>query len=926
MLRITQSRHGNAKSYFGRSLDQGDYYTEGQEIVGSWGGRGARRLGLSGDVNRESFFALCENRNPTSDRRLTPRTDSDRTVGYDFTFDVPKSVSVLYARTKDERILGSFRDAVRRTMEEVEADAKTRVRIGGRDEERTTGNLVWAEFLHFTSRPVDGVPDPQLHMHCFTFNATFDDAEERWKAAQFREAKRDAPYYQAAFEARLARGLADEGVAVERREDGWELAGVSRAIVEKYSRRTALIEEWAAERGVVDPVAKAAVGARTREAKTTALDGEELRDRWRARLTEREDAELERVAAGDGRRTTAPATAAEAVDYALEHGFERASVERERTVLAAALRRGVGDVEVDEVRDELRRSDVIGREVAGTRWITTRDVLAEEREMVAFARDGRGTCEPLAGGDREPTDARLNAQQRAAVDHVLQSPDRVILLRGGAGTGKTTLMQEAVAAIEDEGRKVFTLAPSAAASRGVLRDEGFAEADTVASLLASAERQKEVRGGVLWVDEAGLLGTTTMRDLFAVAEAQDARVVLAGDVRQHAGVERGDALRLLEEQAGLPIAGVEEIQRQKGEYKKAVEAVAAGDAAGGFDRLDRLGWVREISDADERYRTLAKDYADAVEAGRRTLAVAPTHAEGDRVTTAVRDELRTRGLVGEDEVAVERLKSTGWTTAERTDPLKYRVGQIVQFEQNAPGGFRRGERREVVGWDDGGNVLVRGRDEEPGDAKPLPLDRAKHFGVYAADVLPLSEGDWVRFTHNGESRKDDDGRTHRLNNGSLHQVEGFTDEGHVRLANGWTVDRSYGHWTHGFTTTSHASQGKTVDEVFVAQSALSRGAGEERQFYVSASRGRERVRFYVDDKEEVRAAVEQERPRPTATELVGPTAGDEAAREQRESRLRLEQWKNRREPAAERERAEAVEKYAAPIRRSEPDSGRSHER
>ena len=45
---------------------------------------------------------------------------------------------------------------------------------GGKNENRRTGNMAWGEFIHFTSRPVDGVPDPHLHAHCFVFNTTFD--------------------------------------------------------------------------------------------------------------------------------------------------------------------------------------------------------------------------------------------------------------------------------------------------------------------------------------------------------------------------------------------------------------------------------------------------------------------------------------------------------------------------------------------------------------------------------------------------------------------------------------------------------------------------------------------------------------------------------------------------------------------------------
>lgn len=129
---------------------------------------------------------------PRTGGPLTLRTKDDRTVGYDFTWSAPKSVSLFYALTEDEAVLEAFRDAVQETMRDIEAEMKVRVRKKGRNEERITGNLAYAEFLHFTSRPVDGVPDPQLHAHCFVFNATYDAKEEEWKAGPFRDLKRDA--------------------------------------------------------------------------------------------------------------------------------------------------------------------------------------------------------------------------------------------------------------------------------------------------------------------------------------------------------------------------------------------------------------------------------------------------------------------------------------------------------------------------------------------------------------------------------------------------------------------------------------------------------------------------------------------------------------------------------------------------------------
>lgn len=104
MLRITQSASSAAaKSYYVSSLDREDYYSEGQEIVGAWGGRLAEKLGLSGQVERDAFNKLCDNLNPATGENLTARTNQNRRVGYDINFHCPKSVSVLFALSGDEK-------------------------------------------------------------------------------------------------------------------------------------------------------------------------------------------------------------------------------------------------------------------------------------------------------------------------------------------------------------------------------------------------------------------------------------------------------------------------------------------------------------------------------------------------------------------------------------------------------------------------------------------------------------------------------------------------------------------------------------------------------------------------------------------------------------------------------------------------------
>lgn len=165
---------------------------------------------------------------------------------------------------------------------------------------------------------------------------------------------------------------------------------------------------------------------------------------------------------------------------------------------------------------------------------------------------------------------------------------------------------------------------------------------------------------------------------------------------------------------------------------------------------------------------------------------------------------------------------------------------------------------------DGAVWLERGKENE---RVLLPLQSAKAFQVYSKDELDLAAGERIRFTANGLTS---DGK-HRLNNGAMYEIA-KVNQREVKLTNGWTVDRSFGHWTYGYATTSHSSQGTTVDQVFVAQSSTSLPASSMEQFYVSCSRAKEKLTIYTDDKEALKSAIQESTQRLSATELMAGSA------------------------------------------------------
>ena len=850
MIRITQQDNATAaKSYYTKA----DYYSEGQELVGSWGGKGAARLGLEGTVDKSSFERLCDNLDPRTGEPLTVRTRSERTVGYDFTFSVPKSVSLLYALSGDQDILGAFRGAVDETMREMEAEMKTRVRKNLQDTDRNTGNMAWAEFIHTTSRPVDGLPDPQLHAHVFVFNTTWDEEESRWKAGQFRELKRDAPYFQAAFRVRLAGKLQDLGFGVERKRDDFEIAGIPADVLGRFSRRTALIEKLAEEKGITDPDRKAELGAETREKKGKPLGWESLRKEWDARLTDKERKSLAAVHRRENVFARPERGEGLSVDHAVEHSFVREAVVPERKLLTEALKRGIGAVTVEGVTREMGERPLIRSDVAGRKMATTKEMLALESRLIDFARQGRGRCRPLGDPERPCSREWFNDGQKAAVRHVLGSRDRVMIIRGVAGTGKTTLEQEIGEALAESGRPVVALAQSVKASREVLREEaGFKMADTVARFMKDSAMQEAARNGVILVDEASQLGTRDMLSVFDVAQSVNARVILVGDRRQHRSVTAGEPLKLLEETAGLQVAEVTDILRQQGDYKKAAQALSEGRTEEGFEELDKLGWIKEVADGD-RYKQLADAYLSAVAEKKKgdqpksALVVSPTHAEANRITDAIRSGLKAQGKLGEERI-VKGWVATHLTDAQKADATEYEPGDLLQFHQNAPG-YQKGSRL----------IVVEG-------AKP-PTELAKRFEAYRPTQFALAIGDRVRVTAGGKTK---DGK-HRLSNGSLLTVQGFTRGGDIVVDHGWVIGREFGHLTHGYVVTSHASQGVTVDKVFVGVSSESFPATYQRTAYVALTRGKEQAVIFTNDRNELLKAICRPDDPMSATELSSPT-------------------------------------------------------
>jgi hypothetical protein len=445
----------------------------------------------------------------------------------------------------------------------------------------------------------------------------------------------------------------------------------------------------------------------------------------------------------------------------------------------------------------------------------------------------------------------------AAVEHILHSRDLVTAIRGIAGTGKTTTMKQAVQAMAAlSGKEVLLFAPSSAATQ-VLKEEGFNASDTVQSLMTNTMVRDPARGKILLVDEAGFLSAKQMRWLVKFAGDNQCRLVLCGDSRQHHAVERGDSLRVLEKTGALESTTLTKIFRQKiRALRDAIQELARGNTEKGFDKLDAFGVIQEEEQA-RRLEAIAQKHVEAIKEKKSSLVVAPTHGECRQIAKAVRKAMRNEGILSPAEQNFVRLEKVNLTASQRQDSINYEAGNVIEFHRRAAGAFKSGEQWQVIERAGTSELTV----ENGTRRKTLSLSHAGKFCVFRAESISLSVGDQVRVTKNFQS-----GRS-KFRNNELHVVTGVSHD-KVTLEKGEIVFRGGLHIDQGFAVTSHAAQGKTVDQVIVSVPIESFSQANEARFYVSRSRAREAMHLFTDSKVALREAVTRPSSRLSPLEII----------------------------------------------------------
>ena len=337
-----QAQRYHAEEFTSRAQS---YYAEAENVRGEWQGRLATDLGLKGDVRAEDFAKMSEGKHPRTGEQLVEqrlpqeyKTADGKTVktmghraGWDATFSAPKSVSLTALVGGDERVREAHREAVRVSVDKMEAYVQAR--MGGNRAPENTRNWAAAKFEHDTARPVAGYPAPQLHTHVVFFNMT-ETRDGEFRAIQSKELYRSQQYGTAVYRAELAWRVRELGYDLQAGKNGApEIKGYSREYLEANSPRSQQIREHLKEAGLSGAGPAQIAAHRTREEKLP-LDRCDVKALHRA-VAEGHGNQPSRVVQEARERgpaqTHEPARHAHAaVTYARDKSFEREAVVDQR--------------------------------------------------------------------------------------------------------------------------------------------------------------------------------------------------------------------------------------------------------------------------------------------------------------------------------------------------------------------------------------------------------------------------------------------------------------------------------------------------------------------------------------------------------------------------------------------------------------------
>jgi len=668
---------------------QTEYYlTEGAPI-GQWYCQSGQLGVADGEaVLHRDFEQLFAGIGQDAKRLLTNTGRIDRVPAFDVTLSAPRSVSLMWAFGNPETRIAIERaqaKATRLTLELLEQEASyARRGRGGKHFEQV--QLTAACFPHFDSRPAEHADgrvfaDPNLHTHAVILNLAerADGTVGALHSPLLRDWKMAAG---ATYHASLAAELQAAGFAIDRisKNGIFEIAGVDESTINYFSARRREIANELEESGTTSagsPSLAAAVTKSTRQRKI-GQDSRTLAESWQeaAKANELQVYKIEQYARDAAHQLHAQ-TKLLSVDACLaalpaELTQTNSIIDRRellRASSAALVGTGVSAEHISQQVDAMiARGEFValGCDAIGQMRYSTSEMIRIEREVVSIAAQlASASWQAIPDAEiQQLCRQRSLSSEQTAASVLASANNRVAIIEGAPGSGKTTTLAPIVDAYREAGCRVIG---AAAAWRiaNMLKDDLHIESRALASWLESSQRGHSFLDSstVLIVDEAALLSSRDMHAILQATQKSGAKLLLVGDREQLQAIGAGPGLALVARSVAQ--ARVSTIVRQRETWaREAIKAWGKGDLEQALNAFTQRKLLLEADGPRQAIRAVVDQWESIQQRSPEatTLLIAKSNAEVAAISKQVRLRRQAAGKVYGPSITVRSVTPSGHTT------------------------------------------------------------------------------------------------------------------------------------------------------------------------------------------------------------------------------------------------------------------------
>ncbi|SPP25110.1 conjugal transfer protein TraA [Orientia tsutsugamushi] len=238
--------------------------------------------------------------------------------------------------------------------------------------------------------------------------------------------------------------------------------------------------------------------------------------------------------------------------------------------------------------------------------------------------------------------ANVSEEQKQALRHILLSTSGVRVLRGRAGTGKSHVLAKAHKLATKRGQNVIGLAPTHKAV-SELRSKGYTEVYTVKGFLYN-RKKIFMQDSLIVVDEAGMVGTKAYAELVRVVRKNNCQLILAGDEKQLASIERGGMFEMLSNNFGSHV--LTDIRRQSETWGREVAMkFAESNISSGITLLRQKKCVKFDNTLRDSMSKLIYNWSLSKFKLHEKLVITVRNKDVDILNSSIRSLLKANGTL-----------------------------------------------------------------------------------------------------------------------------------------------------------------------------------------------------------------------------------------------------------------------------------------